>query len=66
VHHVANKWLSILQRLFIGSDAQSNDVPLADLRHARSHSATHQDAIDEETERHLCVTFLKSYIRACI
>jgi hypothetical protein len=47
--HFTNKSLNILQRLFIG-DTQSNDVPLATLRHVRKHSDPHQNTAGEETE----------------
>ena len=57
MRHIANRSLNILQRLFIG-ETQSDDVPLATLRHAPSDSngAAPQNADDEEeTDRHLCV-----------
>ena len=52
MHHVTNKSLNFLQRLFIG-DKQSDDVPLAPLQHARKHSATLQKSTDKETDGHL-------------
>ncbi|KAI0247528.1 Ion transport protein-domain-containing protein [Lactifluus subvellereus] len=51
VRHVTSKSLNMLQQLFMG-DTPSNSVPLATLRHVREHS-THQNPIDEETERYL-------------
>ncbi|KAF8465445.1 Ion transport protein-domain-containing protein, partial [Russula ochroleuca] len=49
VRHFMNKSLNILQRLFIG-DTQSNDVPLANLRHVRKNSDSHQNTTSEGTE----------------
>jgi hypothetical protein len=37
VHHITNKSLSMLQRLFIG-DTQSDFIPLATLQHIRRHT----------------------------
>ena len=49
VYHVANKSLTLLQRLFIG-DTPSDDVPLATLRHARGSSVPLQNSVDGETD----------------
>lgn len=52
--HISSKSLSALQRLFNGK-TESNDVPLANLRHARNETFGTGDPRDEETERHLYV-----------
>ncbi|KAL0948006.1 hypothetical protein HGRIS_010628 [Hohenbuehelia grisea] len=50
--HYTSKSLSALRQLF-GGDIRSNDVPLANLRHARTETLTTADPHDEEIERHL-------------
>lgn len=52
MRHFANKSLNLLQKLFIG-DTQSDDVPLATLRHVRKNSSTMQNSTDRETDGHL-------------
>ncbi|KZT03083.1 uncharacterized protein LAESUDRAFT_660488 [Laetiporus sulphureus 93-53] len=50
--YLAKTYLQHLQRLFSG-DAEVEQVPLASMRNGRRDSVMPQDAMDEETERHL-------------
>src|SRR5260221_5710166 len=44
---------------------RSDNIPLVELQHAHKHTAPHGDAVDDETNRHLCVPINPIVLDSC-